>query len=67
MGTTKNFLTAEAEKTARALLLSDEKILPIQKWGDGETLFVSQEKRLLTAVEFFVTDGGLQFFIGTKK
>ncbi len=62
-----NFLIREAQKTAKKLLSSDKKILPIRKWGDGETLFVSQDDELVSSVDVFVTDDGLQFFIGTKK
>lgn len=64
--TKHSFLRSNAIAIAQQLLLSDKKLLPIKAWGNGETLFVSQDNKVVSAIDFFTIEE-TEFFIGTKK
>ena len=62
----KNYLLTMATATARELLKSDKKVLPVKNWGDGNTLFVSADE---TAIYFTqkIDVEGTEIFIGASK
>jgi hypothetical protein len=60
----QSFLQKEVVATARKLRASDKTILPIEKWGNGETLYVSQNEKNLYTTEVVEIDEE-KFFVGT--
>jgi len=62
----KNYLLTVATARAKELLKSDEKVLPVTEWGDGNTLFVSTDKDAIYFTQKIDVDG-TEVFIGASK
>ncbi len=62
----KNYLLTMAATTAKELLKSDKKVLPVKNWGDGHTLFVSTDENAIYFTQKIDVDG-TEIFIGASK
>lgn len=66
MKTDKTWLQRATLETIEQLRISNKETLPIEGWGDGETLFVSRNKNDLYSTETVKVDGET-FFVGTYR
>jgi len=62
----EDYLLTVATATAEELLKSDEKVLPVKEWGNGNTLFVSTDPDAIYFTQKIDVEG-TEIFIGASK